>query len=145
MLNRIEQVENEVGDMLEGWRGVEGGKSLQGACERHLEERVCLYKHPFEFSPNEIAGQPALEGGRYRLSSGIFEHATRMLNHPGESLLFQPDFHYVVERVNFCIEFSKAMYVCYCTISFLQLTHLTFHHRDTTEKRKSTFSVSSSV
>jgi hypothetical protein len=49
LLNRIEEVENEVGRMLEGWRGVEeGGKSLQGACERLLEERVRLYHISFE-------------------------------------------------------------------------------------------------
>lgn len=36
------------------------------------------------------------------------EHATRMLNHPGESLIFQTDFHYMVERVDICIEFLKG-------------------------------------
>ena len=41
LLQRIEEVETEVDGMLEGWRGVEeGGKSLKGACERLLEERV---------------------------------------------------------------------------------------------------------
>lgn len=36
------------------------------------------------------------------------EHATRMLNHPGESLVLQPDFLYMVERVDICIDFLKA-------------------------------------
>ncbi|KDR66382.1 hypothetical protein GALMADRAFT_259460 [Galerina marginata CBS 339.88] len=31
-----------------------------------------------------------------------------MLNHPGESLIFQADFLYMVERVDICIEFLKA-------------------------------------
>lgn len=43
VLERIELLDREVGDMLEGWRGVEeGGKSLKDACERLLEEKVCL-------------------------------------------------------------------------------------------------------
>ena len=41
LITRIDEVEKEVDDMLEGWRGVEeGGKSLKDACERLLEERV---------------------------------------------------------------------------------------------------------
>jgi Sec34-like family len=36
------------------------------------------------------------------------EHATRLLNHPGESLVLQTDFLYMVERVDICIEFLKA-------------------------------------
>ena len=39
--SRITEVETEVDGMMEGWRSVEeGGKSLKGACERLLEERV---------------------------------------------------------------------------------------------------------
>ena len=41
VLERIELLEREVTDMLEGWRGVEeGGKSLKDACERLLVEKV---------------------------------------------------------------------------------------------------------
>ena len=41
ILERIELLEREVTDMLEGWRGVEeGGKSLKDACERLLVEKV---------------------------------------------------------------------------------------------------------
>jgi conserved oligomeric Golgi complex subunit 3 len=36
------------------------------------------------------------------------EQATRMLNHPGESLVLQTDFLYMVERVDICIDFLKA-------------------------------------
>jgi len=39
---RITEVGKEVDDMMEGWRRVEGGKSLKGACERLLEERVSI-------------------------------------------------------------------------------------------------------
>ena len=41
VLERIELLEGEVTDMLEGWKGVEeGGKSLKDACERLLVEKV---------------------------------------------------------------------------------------------------------
>ena len=36
------------------------------------------------------------------------EHATHLLNHPGESLFLQTDFLYMVERVDVCIEFLKS-------------------------------------
>lgn len=36
------------------------------------------------------------------------EHATRMLNHPGDSLVLQTEFLYMVERVDVCIEYLKA-------------------------------------
>lgn len=41
IINRIDEVEKEANDMLEGWRRVEeSGKSLKDACESLLEERV---------------------------------------------------------------------------------------------------------
>lgn len=40
------------------------------------------------------------------------EHATRMLNHPGESLVLQTDFLYMVERVDICIDYLKAHVSC---------------------------------
>lgn len=47
------------------------------------------------------------------------EKATRMLNHPGESLIFEPDFLYMVERVDVCISFLKthvsSLAVLHCT------------------------------
>ena len=36
------------------------------------------------------------------------EQATRMLNHPGEALIFEADFLYMVERVDICIDFLKG-------------------------------------
>ena len=36
------------------------------------------------------------------------EHATHLLNHPGEPLVLQTDFLYMVERVDVCIEFLKS-------------------------------------
>lgn len=36
------------------------------------------------------------------------EYATRMLNHPGESLVLKTDFLYMVERVDICIDYLKA-------------------------------------
>ena len=36
------------------------------------------------------------------------DHATRMLNYPGESLVLQTDFLYMVERVDVCIDYLKA-------------------------------------
>lgn len=42
LVERIDEVDKEVGEMMEGWRSVEeGGRSLKEACERLLEERVC--------------------------------------------------------------------------------------------------------
>jgi len=41
LVDRIDEINKEVDGMMEGWKGVEeGGKSLKGACERLLEERV---------------------------------------------------------------------------------------------------------
>ena len=61
------------------------------------------------------------------------EHATRMLNHPGESLVLQTDFLYMVERVDICIDYLKThvcalLFVCSffpdlncpCTLAALQ-------------------------
>lgn len=73
LLNRLEEVENEVEGMLEAWRGVEeGGKSLKGACERLLGERVryvilTLLLHRLILS----AGQSITSYGRHRFSFGI--------------------------------------------------------------------------
>jgi conserved oligomeric Golgi complex subunit 3 len=39
------------------------------------------------------------------------DHATRMLNHPGESLVLQTDFLYMVERVDICIDYLQS-HVC---------------------------------
>ncbi|KAG5651929.1 hypothetical protein H0H81_006911 [Sphagnurus paluster] len=96
LLEKIEIVEREVDAMLEGWRGVEeGGKSLKDACEKLLEERDGLLELTEEIDARLEYFQE-------------LEHATRMLNHPGESLVLQTDFLYMVERVDICIDYLKA-------------------------------------
>jgi hypothetical protein len=61
------------------------------------------------------------------------EHATRMLNHPGESLIFQADFHYMVERVDICIEFLKG-HVCFSKLNFV-FNQFSLHGRDIIERQ----------
>lgn len=96
LVERIDEVDVEVDGMLEGWRGVEeGGKSLKDACERLLKERDRLLEMTDEI------------GARLEYFQEL-EHATRMLNHPGESLVLQTDFLYMVERVDICIDYLKA-------------------------------------
>ncbi|KAG2154342.1 Sec34-like family-domain-containing protein [Suillus bovinus] len=96
LIERIDEIEREVGGLLEGWRSVEdGGKNLKDACERLLEERDRLLELTDEI------------GARLEYFQEL-EHATRMLNHPGESLVLQTDFLYMVERVDICIDYLKA-------------------------------------
>lgn len=43
LIQRIDEIDREVEDMLQGWRSVEeSGKSLKEACEQLLQERVSL-------------------------------------------------------------------------------------------------------
>ncbi|KAF7790075.1 hypothetical protein EIP86_001025 [Pleurotus ostreatoroseus] len=92
----IDEIESEVDEMIEGWRSVEeGGKSLKDACEQLLEERDKLLEMTDSI------------GTRLEYFQEL-EHATRMLNHPGESLVLQTDFLYMVERVDICIDYLKA-------------------------------------
>ncbi|KAF8647847.1 hypothetical protein AX16_006515 [Volvariella volvacea WC 439] len=96
LVDRIESVEGELESMMIEWTSVEeSGKSLKGACERLLEERDQLLQLTEEI------------GTRLEYFQEL-EHATRMLNHPGESLVLQTDFLYMVERVDVCIEYLKA-------------------------------------
>lgn len=113
LVERIDEVDREVDGMLEGWRGVEeGGRSLKGACERLLEERV----RPL-FLLQFMSLMAPVQDKLLELTEEIgtkleyfqeLEHATRMLNHPGESLVLQTDFLYMVERVDICIDYLKA-------------------------------------
>jgi hypothetical protein len=113
VINRIDEVEKEVDDMLEGWRGVEeSGKSLKDACERLLEERVSQ-KSTSNYTALTISAQDGLlelidDIGAHLEYFKELEQATRMLNHPGESLIFEADFLYMVERVDICIDFLKG-------------------------------------
>lgn len=72
------------------------------------------------------------------------EHATRMLNHPGDSLVLQTDFLYMVERVDVCIDFLKA-HVRSFIIPPTNQSFLTYKSRDTTGKPSSTSFVSNNV
>ncbi|PSS38005.1 hypothetical protein PHLCEN_2v145 [Hermanssonia centrifuga] len=92
----VDEVDREVEDMLQGWRSVEeGGKSLKDACELLLEER------------DKLLEMTEAIGTRLEYFQEL-ENATRMLNHPGESLVLQTDFLYMVERVDICIDYLKA-------------------------------------
>ncbi|KAG9316781.1 Sec34-like family-domain-containing protein [Chiua virens] len=115
LLERLDEVEKGVDSMLEEWRGVEeSGKSLKDACERLLEDRVC----PVCYPGRSLTDAPCdLQDKLLALTDEIdarleyfqeLENATRMLNHPGESLVLQTDFLYMVERVDICIEYLKA-------------------------------------
>lgn len=95
LVQRIDEVDDAIEDMLREWRIVEeGGRSLKEACEQQLDER----NHLLEMS--EAIGQ------RLEYFQEL-EHATRMLNSPGDSLVLQTDFLYMVERVDICIEYLK--------------------------------------
>lgn len=95
LLERIDEVEQEVDGMLDGWRSVEqSGRNIKDACERLLKERDELLELTDEIDARLEYFQE-------------LEHATRVLNNPGESLVLQTDFLYMVERIDICIEYLK--------------------------------------
>ncbi|KAI6121799.1 Sec34-like family-domain-containing protein [Pisolithus sp. B1] len=95
LLERIDEVEQEVDGMLDGWRSVEqSGRNIKDACERLLQERDELLELTDEINARLEYFQE-------------LEHATRVLNNPGESLVLQTDFLYMVERIDICIEYLK--------------------------------------
>ncbi|RXW24322.1 hypothetical protein EST38_g1510 [Candolleomyces aberdarensis] len=96
LLERVDEIEREVERMMEYWWSVEeGGRSLKDACERVLEERDKLIELTDDIGAHLEYFQE-------------LDHATRMLNHPGEQLIYQGDFLYMVEKVDICIEFLRA-------------------------------------
>ncbi|TFK53805.1 Sec34-domain-containing protein [Heliocybe sulcata] len=96
LVQRVDVIDTEVDDMMREWRSVEeGGKNLKEACERLLEER------------DQLLELTDAIGERLEYFQEL-EHATRMLNHPGESLVLQTDFLYMVERVDICIDYLRA-------------------------------------
>ncbi|EAU90936.2 COG3 protein [Coprinopsis cinerea okayama7 len=96
LLSKVDEIEREVDVMLENWRSVEeGGKSLKDACERLLEEKDKLVELTDDIGSHLEYFQQ-------------LDIATRMLNHPGEQLIYQSDFLYMVEKVDICIEFLKS-------------------------------------
>ncbi|KIJ49534.1 hypothetical protein M422DRAFT_160832 [Sphaerobolus stellatus SS14] len=96
LLEAVDRIESEVDDMIGEWRSVEeGGRSLKDACERLLQEKDRLM---------DLTDAISLRLEYFQ----ELEHATRMLNHPGESLVLQSDFLLMVERVDVCIEFLQS-------------------------------------
>ncbi|KAF9445796.1 hypothetical protein P691DRAFT_805193 [Macrolepiota fuliginosa MF-IS2] len=96
LIKRIGEVDNMLGEMYEEWwRVEENGRVVKEGCERVVEERDRL----LEATANI---------GEHLEYFQELEKATRMLNHPGESLIFEAEFLYMVERVDVCISFLKA-------------------------------------
>ncbi|KAG9011516.1 Golgi transport complex subunit 3 [Tulasnella sp. 427] len=96
LLDQVNEVDEDVSRMMQDWTGVEeGGQSLQGACERMLEERDRLIQLTDEIEERLEYFQE-------------LEYATRMLNHPGDGLVLQDDFLFMVERVDVCIEYLES-------------------------------------
>ena len=100
--------------MLKAWKSVEeGGKSLKDACEQLLEERVrgivfrLRSRRTFTLRQDKLLEMTEAIGERLEYFQEL-EQATRMLNHPGESLVLQTDFLYMVERVDICIDYLKS-------------------------------------
>ncbi|KXN91833.1 Conserved oligomeric Golgi complex subunit 3 [Leucoagaricus sp. SymC.cos] len=96
LIKRIDEVDGMLGEMYEEWwRVEENGRVVKEGCERVVEERDRLLEVIDDI-------------GEHLEYFQELERATRMLNHPGESLIFDPDFLYMVERVDVCIAFMKA-------------------------------------
>ncbi|KZT42506.1 cis-golgi transport vesicle tethering complex subunit [Sistotremastrum suecicum HHB10207 ss-3] len=96
LLQRTQSIKDDVDSMIEGWSIVEeGGKSLQQACERVLDEKEALIEQTNNLSSRLEYFQE-------------LEATTRLLNQPGESLVLEPDFLLMVERVDVCLEFLRA-------------------------------------
>ncbi|KIO32314.1 hypothetical protein M407DRAFT_18876 [Tulasnella calospora MUT 4182] len=96
LVDQVNEVDEDVSRMMQDWIGVEeGGQSLQGACERMLEERDRLIRVTDEIEERLEYFQE-------------LEYATRMLNHPGDGLVLQDDFLFMVERVDVCIEYLES-------------------------------------
>ncbi|KAH9953776.1 Sec34-like family-domain-containing protein [Lactifluus volemus] len=119
LVGHIDQVDTEVANMLDKWKSMEeGGKSLQDASQKLLDERVRIASltHISLGRVEELDGCVVFLQDRLGAANGYrttleyfqeLEHAMRLLNHPGESLVLQIDFLYMVERVDICIEFLK--------------------------------------
>ncbi|KAF8478273.1 cis-golgi transport vesicle tethering complex subunit [Gautieria morchelliformis] len=96
LLQTVDNVEADVEGMMGEWMSVEaGGRSLKDACEKLLQERDRLIESTEVISLRLEYFQE-------------LDHATRMLNHPGESLVLQTDFLLMVERVDVCLEYLEA-------------------------------------
>jgi hypothetical protein len=111
LADNLDVVNAEVESMLAEWRSVEAsGESLKGACERLLAERVCLVLRAGSAIAHDLQDRlmELTDDLEFRLE--YFQElgrAAQMLNHPGESLVLQTDFIYMVERVDICIDFLR--------------------------------------
>ncbi len=154
---RVDQIDVEVATMQDKWRSVEeGGKGLQDASQKLLNERVCVVQITYMHTCREGFNLRCVffqqdQSVELQEAIGTFseyfqkpEHATRLLNHPGESLVLQTDFLYMVERVDICIEFLKS-HVSYDYYFVQPPTHLASPACWTTKKQKYTFCGSSNV
>ena len=110
----VDEIDGEVERMLKAWKSVEeGGKSLKDACEQLLEERVrgivfrLRSRRTFTLRQDKLLEMTEAIGERLEYFQEL-EQATRMLNHPGESLVLQTDFLYMVERVDICIDYLRS-------------------------------------
>ncbi|KAH9967674.1 hypothetical protein BGW80DRAFT_1462176 [Lactifluus volemus] len=98
LLSRIDQVDTEVASMLNKWKKRGGGWKKSAGREPKVVGQAGAYH--LTYTP--LGRVEELDGCVVEL-----EHATRLLHHPGESLVLQTDFLYMVERVDICIEFLK--------------------------------------
>lgn len=114
LIKRIEEVDGLLGEMYdEWWRVEENGRVVKEGCERVVEERVSRLALTLRMLVAHVRDQDRLLGVMEDIGERLeyfqeLERATRMLNHPGESLIFEADFLYMVERVDVCISFLKA-------------------------------------
>ncbi|GJJ06414.1 hypothetical protein Clacol_000605 [Clathrus columnatus] len=96
LLHSLNDLESELDSIFVEWRRVEeNGRSLKDACEQLLQERDNLLETTQAISLRLEYFQE-------------LEHATRMLNHPGESLVLQAGFLLMVERVDVCLEYLQS-------------------------------------
>ncbi|KAG8800330.1 Golgi transport complex subunit 3, partial [Serendipita sp. 399] len=95
LTNKLNHVDDEVVRMLSAWKSIEdGGRSLQEASEQLVDEKNRLIEVTDAISARLAYFQE-------------LERATRMLNHPGDDLVLQPDFLITVERVDICLEYLQ--------------------------------------
>lgn len=149
LVSRIDEIDREVEDMLQGWRSVEeSGRSLKDACEQLLQERVSTIKMAAQQQHSSVYLQDRILDMTVAIDERLeyfqeLEHATRMLNHPGESLVLQTDFLYMVERVDICIDYLKGHVSCAYTLPLHGVNGI--HLSDTSEKPRYICYASSNV
>ncbi|KAG8822151.1 Golgi transport complex subunit 3 [Serendipita sp. 401] len=95
LTEKVNRVDDDVIRMLSAWKSIEeGGRSLQEASEQLVDEKNRLIEVTDAISARLAYFQE-------------LERATRMLNHPGDDVVLQPDFLITVERVDICLEYLQ--------------------------------------